>query len=116
MSGIKDWAKGVFVLIVFFFVLCVSAVNVFAAGALTTYGDNTWLNHIFGTAYTPVATVYIGLSTASPGKAATGASCSEVANSGSYARKAITFGAAASRAVAQSGTVTFNQATASWAR
>jgi hypothetical protein len=39
---------------------------------------------------------------------------SEVANSGSYARTAITFGAASSRAVAQSAIVTFPQATGSW--
>jgi hypothetical protein len=83
-------------------------------GSLTNYGENALMGHLFGTAYTPVATVYLALATADPTDAATGASMNEVANTGSYARKAITFGAAASRRVTQSGDVAFTAATGSW--
>lgn len=83
-------------------------------GSLSDFAENAILNHICGTAYTPPATVYLALCTADPTDAGTGASMNEVANSGSYARKAITFGAAASRVVTQSATVTFDQATGSW--
>lgn len=38
----------------------------------------------------------------------------ECANSGTYSRQAITFGAANSRRVTQSGTITFSEATGSW--
>jgi hypothetical protein len=85
------------------------------AGALSTYGDNAFLNHLFGTPFTPPANLYLALSTnGSLGKGATGASMSEVANANGYAREAITFGAASARAVAQSVTVTFPQASGSW--
>lgn len=82
---------------------------------LTNYAENALLNHITtNSAYTPAATLYLALCTSDPGEAATGGSMNEVANSGSYARKAVTFGAAASRRVTQSGTVTFDAATGSW--
>lgn len=84
-------------------------------GSLSNYAENALLNHITkNSAYTPVATVYLALCTADPTDAGTGASMNEVANSGSYARTAITFGAAASRRVTQSGAVTFPAATGSW--
>lgn len=84
-------------------------------GSLTNAGETAVITHLAGAAgYTPVATVYLALATADPTDAATGASMNEVANSGSYARKAITFGAAASRKVEQSGVVTFDAATGSW--
>lgn len=83
-------------------------------GSLSNYGENKWMEHIFSTAYTPVATLYLALATADPGEGATGASMSEVANSGNYSRTAITFAAAGSRAIAQTGAVTFPQATGSW--
>ena len=84
-------------------------------GSLSNYAENVVLNHITtNSAYTPVATVYLALATADPTDAGTGASMSEVANSGSYARTAITLGAAASRRVTQSGAVTFPAATGSW--
>jgi hypothetical protein len=84
-------------------------------GSLSNYAENALLNHMTtNSAYTPVATLYLALATADPTDAATGASMSEVANSGSYARTAITFGAAASRRVTQSGAVTFPAATGSW--
>jgi len=84
-------------------------------GSLSNLGENTVVKHLLlEAAYTPAATLYLALATASPGEAATGASMSEVANSGSYARTAITFGAAASRRVTQSGAVTFPAASGSW--
>lgn len=83
-------------------------------GSLTNYGENALLGHLFASAYTPVATLYLALCTADPTDAATGASMNEVANSGSYARTAITLGAASSRRVTQSGGVTFPTATGSW--
>lgn len=83
-------------------------------GSLSNYGENALVGHLCGTAYTPAATVYLGLATADPTDAATGASTNEVANSGSYARVAITLGAAASRRVTQSGAVNFTAATGSW--
>lgn len=83
-------------------------------GSLSDFSENALLNHICGTAYTPPAAVYLALCTADPTDAGTGASMNEVANSGAYARKAITFGAAASRVVTQSATVTFDQATGGW--
>lgn len=83
-------------------------------GSLTDYAENALMGHFFASAYTAPATVYLALCTADPTDAATGASMNEVANSGGYARKAITFGAAASRRVTQSATVTFDQASGSW--
>lgn len=83
-------------------------------GSLTNYAENAIMGHLFASAYTAPSAVYLALCTADPGEAATGASMSEVANSGSYARQAITFGAASSRRVTQSGAVTFTQATGSW--
>lgn len=84
------------------------------AGSLSNYAENAWMGHLFGSAHTPAATVYLALATGDPGEAATGASMSEVANSGNYARTAITFAAAATRAVAQNAIVTFPQASGSW--
>ena len=87
---------------------------IWGAGSLSNYGENAWMGHLFGSAYTPAATIYLALATANPGEAATGASMSEVANSGSYARKAIAFAAASSRKVVQTGIVSFTAATGSW--
>lgn len=83
-------------------------------GSLTDFAENKLLDHVLNAAYTPPTTVYLALCTADPTDAATGASMSEVANSGAYARTAITFGAAASRRVTQSGAVTFPQANGAW--
>lgn len=83
-------------------------------GSLSDYAENKMVDHGLGTAYTSVATIYLALCTADPTDAGTGASMNEVANSGSYTRKAISFGAAASRRVTQSATVTFDRATGSW--
>src|SRR5690349_20919513 len=84
-------------------------------GSLSNFGELTLVKHIFReAAYTPVATLYLALATADPGEAATGASMNEVANSGSYARTAIAFGAAASRRITQNAGVTFPTSTGSW--
>jgi hypothetical protein len=80
-------------------------------GSLTNYGENAALGHLVATAYTPAATVYLALCTADPGEAATGASGNEVANANSYARTAISFGAASARRITQDATVTFPQMT-----
>ena len=83
-------------------------------GSISDYLENAWINHMVGTAYTQPATVYLALCTADPTDAATGASCNECANANNYARVACTFGTAASRAIANSGTVTFPTASGSW--
>lgn len=82
-------------------------------GSLTNFAEGKLLDHACGTAYTPVSTVYLALATADPGEAATGASMNEIVNSGGYSRQAITFGAAASRKVEQSGALNWT-ATGSW--
>jgi hypothetical protein len=69
------------------------------------------LDHVFNAAYTPAATVYMALGTADSTHAGTG--LAEPSGDG-YARKAITFGAAASRRVTQSAAVTYDQATGAW--
>ncbi len=77
--------------------------------SLTNYAENAILNHIFGnTSYSQVSTVYVALSSTDAGEDASGWT---EATYGSYTRKAITFGAAASRAITQSGTVTFPKST-----
>jgi len=83
-------------------------------GSLSDFSELELLDHVFSAAYSPVATVYLALCTADPTDAGTGASMNECANSGSYARKAIAFGAAASRRITQSGVVTFDAATGAW--
>lgn len=83
-------------------------------GSFSNFLEDAFLNHLLNTAFTPAATIYVALCTADPTDAGTGASMSEVANANGYARTAITFGAAATRKVIQSGAVTFPQATGSW--
>jgi len=83
-------------------------------GSLTNYAENAWMNHLFGSAHSPAAAIYLALCTGDPGEAATGASMSECANSGNYTRKAITFDAAAIRKIVQAAIVTFNQASGAW--
>lgn len=84
-------------------------------GSLTNYAEVAFLKHIcLEAAYSPATTIYLALCTADPTDAATGASMNECANTGSYARTAITFAAAASRSVAQNADVDFPQATGSW--
>lgn len=81
-------------------------------GSISDHLENALLDHVLGnTAYTPSATVYLGLSTADPADDASGLA---EPSGGSYVRKAVTFGAAASRAISNSAQVTFDQATGSW--
>ena len=83
-------------------------------GSLSNFAESALMNHIFGTEYSHVATVYLALATGDPGEAGTGASMSEVANANNYTRKAITFSAAGSRKISQTGAVAFNQASGAW--
>lgn len=83
-------------------------------GSLSNYAEVELLDHLANAAYSPVATLLVALCTADPTDAGTGASMNEVANSNAYARATITFAAAANRAIAQSGAVTFPQATGAW--
>lgn len=80
-------------------------------GSITDYLELELLDHVCNATYTPAANIYLCLCTADPTDAATGASMNEVANSGSYQRTAISFSAASSRRVTQSGAVTFPQLT-----
>lgn len=85
-------------------------------GSLSNFLEDALLNHLCNTAFTPAASLFVALCTADPTDAGTGTSVSisEVANANGYARTAVTFGAAASRRVVQSGAVTFPQATSTW--
>lgn len=84
-------------------------------GSLTNFLELELLDHALNNAaYSPAATLYLALATGDPTDAATGASMSEVPDSGNYSRKAITVGAAASRRVTQDAVVTFDQASGSW--
>ena len=83
-------------------------------GSLSDYSENELLDHLFNAAYSPAATVYLALCTGDPTDAGTGASMSEVADANNYARTAIAFSAASSRAVVQNGVVTFPEASGAW--
>lgn len=81
------------------------------AGSFTDFLEDELLDHAFrNTSYTPAATVYVGLFTTATGDAGGGTEVS----GGSYARTAITFAAASSGSITNSGAVTFPTATASW--
>lgn len=76
-------------------------------GSLTDYAELRLLDHTFETtAYTPVATVYLALFTATPTE--TGELTDECSGN-AYARSSISFSAAASRKIVQSGQITFPQ-------
>jgi hypothetical protein len=80
------------------------------AGTLTTYSCNKLLDHTYeNTAYTPVASVWLGMSTTLP--TAAGGNITEPTYTG-YARKQITFDAAASRAIVQAEAIAFDACTA----
>lgn len=83
-------------------------------GSLTNTAEQELLDHVCNVAYSPVAAVYLGLCTADPTDAATGGSANECADANNYARTAITFAAYASRAVLQTGDVTFPTASGTW--
>lgn len=75
------------------------------------YLENKILDHVLrNTAYTSPTTVYMALFTAAPTDAGGGTEVS----TGNYARTAITFGAAASGAIANSGAVNFPTPSGSW--
>lgn len=75
------------------------------------YLENKILDHVLrNTAYTSPATVYCGLYTAAPTDAGGG---TEVSGN-NYSRTAITFGAAASGAIANSAAVNFPTPSGSW--
>ena len=81
-------------------------------GSISDYLETKLMDHVFGNGeYSKPATVYLGLSTADPTDDASGLA-EPVANN--YEREAVTFGAAATRAIANSGAVTFNQASGAW--
>lgn len=84
-------------------------------GAMSNYLEEAILNAVFrNTAFTSPATVYIALYTSDPTEADSG---TEVTG-GSYARKAVTFGAptqvAGKATISNSAEVAFAVATASW--
>src|SRR3972149_2861361 len=83
-------------------------------GSLTNRAETLLADHLFNDAYTPVATIFLALASADPTDAATGSSFNELANIGAYARATLTFGAAASRAITQTGAVLFATATTAW--
>jgi hypothetical protein len=79
--------------------------------AMSNYLENALINATLrNTAYTSPATVYAGLFTSDPTDAGSGTEVS----GGSYARKAIAFGAPSNGASVNSGAIEFNQATANW--
>ena len=78
-------------------------------GQLANFSEKKILDHLLKTAsYSPPTTVYLGLSTADPTH--DGSGWADPTYTG-YARKAITFAAAGSRAIAQTGAVTFDPCT-----
>ena len=79
--------------------------------SFTTLLENELLDHVFrNAAYTPPATVYIGLYTT----ATSGAGAGTEVTGGSYARQAMAFDAAASSAIDNTAAVEFPTATANW--
>jgi hypothetical protein len=79
--------------------------------SFSDYLENKVLDHVMrNTSYTSPATVYAALYTAAPSDAGGGTEVS----GGSYARTAVTCGAAASGSIANSGAVTFPTASGSW--
>lgn len=84
-------------------------------GSFSDYLEQSLVSHVFGaSSWSAPSNWYLALCTADPTDAGTGASMNEVSNSNNYARAAITFSAASSRATSNSGIVTFNQASGSW--
>lgn len=81
------------------------------ASGKTDYLENELLDHALRNAtWTPPATVYLALYTTAPGEATAGTEVS----GGSYARQAVTCGAASGGQVQNSGLITFPTASAGW--
>lgn len=83
-------------------------------GSMTNVLEDALLGHLVTAAYSAPTALFVALTTADPTDTATTLAGIEVANSNAYARTAITFAAAASRRVVQSGAVTFPQASGTW--
>lgn len=83
-------------------------------GSITDFLELELLDHVANAVYVASASLFVALCTADPTDTATTLAGVEVANANAYARTAITFSAAASRQVIQSGAVTFPQATGAW--
>jgi hypothetical protein len=93
------------------------------AGSFANFLENELLDHVLGgntggNVYTPPATVYIALGTATAGTSQEGGFSSEVSGN-AYARVSVAntsanWDAAASGAKANTNTITFPQATGSW--
>lgn len=74
------------------------------ADAKSAFLENELLDHVLrNSAYTPAATIYLALFTSSPGETGSG---TEVTG-GSYARQAITFGAASGGSCVSSNAQTY---------
>jgi len=84
-------------------------------GSISDYLEDTWLDHILGTAgYTRETTLYVGLSTADPTDDASGMA---EPSGNNYAREALTdasWTTASSRATNYNAVITFNTASGSW--
>jgi len=81
-------------------------------GSISDYLEDEFLDHILKTdaGFSPAATLYVGLSTADPTDSDGG-----IAEPGdTYTREAITFSAAATRAIIQNGAIEFPEANGSW--
>jgi hypothetical protein len=79
--------------------------------SLSNYLELKWLDHTLkNTGYTSPATVYMAAYTSDPGEANTGTEVS----GGSYARVAVTFGAASGGQSLNSADIVFTTATGSW--
>lgn len=75
-------------------------------GQLTNYAEGKILDHVLKVgSYSPVANIYVGLFSATPGAGGGG---TEVAYT-NYQRQVIAFSAASGRSIANSGTITFPQ-------
>lgn len=75
------------------------------------YFENWVIDHMLrAQAFTPPATIYVGLFTVAPTDAGGGTEVS----GGGYARQAVTLSAASGGATSNSATITFPQATANW--
>lgn len=78
---------------------------------MSNYLENALINATLrNTTYTSPSTVYVGLFLTDPTDAGTGTEVS----GGSYARKAMTFGAPSNGASVNSAAVEFDQATGNW--
>jgi hypothetical protein len=77
---------------------------------MSNYLENALINGTLrATTYTAPTTVYVSLHSADPGDGG-----GNEISGGSYARKAVTFGAPSNGVSTNSADVTFDQATASW--